>query len=63
MSERVRVKDKATGHKYSELASVVEANPDAYQVLKQDAEVNGEVVPPEFAETSEPAKTTSKENS
>lgn len=65
---RVRVKDVGTGHKYSELVSVVESNPDAYQVLKDAAVDNvGRLLPPEHA-TDSPAPsgqkaTTPKENS
>ena len=52
---RVLVKDKGTGHKYAELVSVVESNPDAYQVLKSDpVDAAGRLVAPEFA-TDSPA--------
>jgi hypothetical protein len=37
MPEYVRVKDKSTGHHYTVMAQEVEANPDAYTVLKQPA--------------------------
>lgn len=37
MSEFVRAKVKDTGHKVSLRKSVVDANPDAYTVLKEDA--------------------------
>lgn len=48
----IRVKDKTTGHKLSVVASVAEADPDAYQVLKQDAvDHNGQPLPPEFADS------------
>lgn len=51
----VRVKDKSTGHKYTELVHVVDGNPDAYQVLKQDAvDAAGRRLDPEFA-TDSPA--------
>ncbi len=53
MPEYVRVKDKDTGHKLSVPASEVENNPDAYQVLKQDAvDTSGLPLPPEHATTS-----------
>lgn len=64
--EVVRVKDKDTGHKYTELASVVAGNPDAYQVLKQDAvDAAGRLIAPEFNESPAPSgqkATTQKEN-
>jgi hypothetical protein len=65
--EVVRVRDKSTGHKYTELLHVVEGAPDAYQVLKQDAvDAAGRPLAPEFA-TDSPAPsgqkaTTKKEN-
>lgn len=64
MPEYVRVKDKDTGHKYSALKSTVDANPDAYLVLKQDAvDVAGDPLPVEYADSSESSKPASKENS
>ncbi len=51
--EYVRVKDKDTGHHYSELKQVVENNPDAYTILKQDAtNLNGDPLPAEIPDTS-----------
>lgn len=35
MPEYVMIKDKSTGAHYPEIKSVVDANPDAYQVLKE----------------------------
>jgi hypothetical protein len=64
----VRVKDKDTGHKYTELVFVVEGNPDAYQVLKGDAvDAAGRLIEPEYATSSpapsgQKATTTEKEN-
>lgn len=53
MPEWVRVKDKSTNHKYSVVASVVDANPEAFQVLKQDAtDAGGDPLPPEYASKS-----------
>lgn len=49
----VRVKDKVSGHKLSVVESVALADPDAYQVLKQDAVDHvGQPLPPEFADSS-----------
>jgi hypothetical protein len=62
----VRVKDKISGHKYSVVDSVAAADPDAYQVLKQDAVDHvGQPLPPEFADASpqSSASTSQKENS
>lgn len=58
MPEYVRVKDKDTGHHYTVLAAEAEANPDAYQVLKQPAvNENGDPLPGEVPEsTSSTAK-------
>lgn len=51
MPEWVRVKDKSTNHKYSVVASVVDADPEAFQVLKQPAtDVAGDPLPPEYAD-------------
>lgn len=56
--EYVRVKDKSTGHKFSVIASAVD--PDAYQVLKQDAVDHvGDPLPPEFNESLSSKSTTS----
>lgn len=56
---RVKVKD-ATGHHITVLRSVAEANPDAYQVLKQPAvNENGDPLPGEIPES---ASTTKKES-
>ena len=53
MPEYVRVKDKSTGHHYTVLAAQAEANPDAFQVLKQPAtNANGDPLPGEIPETS-----------
>ena len=66
--EVVRVKDVSTGHKYTELAHVVAGNPDAYQVLKQDAvDAAGRRVDTEFntdspAPSGQKATTTNKES-
>jgi hypothetical protein len=50
MPDYVRVKDKSTGHRFTVLAAEAENNPDAYQVLKQDAvNVNGDPLEPEYA--------------
>lgn len=49
----VRVKDKDTGHHYSVLRQEAENNPDAYQVLKQDAvDLNGNPLPGEIPDSS-----------
>lgn len=51
MAEWLRVKDRDTGHKFSIQKSVVDADPDVFQVLKQDAlDHNGEPLPPEYAD-------------
>ena len=48
MPKYVRVRDKSTGHHYTVLAAQAEANPDAYQVLKQPAtNRNGDPLPGE----------------
>lgn len=53
MPEYVRVKDKSTGHHYTVLAQEAEANPDAYQVLKQPAvNENGDPLPGEIPDTT-----------
>lgn len=64
MPEYLRVTVKDTKHKLSLLKSVVEANPDAYTVLKQDAtDVGGEPLPAEHHTDNGPtATTTSKES-
>lgn len=60
--EVVRVKDKDTGHKYTELVSVVDGAPDAYQILKQDAvDAAGRPLDPEF-NTESPASSGQKAN-
>jgi hypothetical protein len=47
----VRVRDKSNGHHYTVLAQEVEASPDAYEVLKQDAvNANGDPLPGEIPE-------------
>lgn len=63
MPDYVRVKDKDTGAHYTVLAQEAEANPDAYQVLKQPA-VNelGDPLPGESPEnTGQSAATPKKE--
>jgi hypothetical protein len=64
MPEYLRVTVKDTKHKLSLLKSVVDANPDAYNVLKQDAvDVAGEPLPPEHhTDNGQTATTTSKES-
>lgn len=53
MSEYVRVKVKDTGHRLSLRKSTVDANPDAFQVLKQDAVDHvGDPLPAEHATES-----------
>lgn len=57
MPEYVRVKDKATGHKFSVIKGAFD--PDAQTELKQDAVgIDGNPLPPEYADTS---GTTTKE--
>lgn len=64
-AEWVRVKDKSTGHKLSVVASVAETDPDAYQILKQDAVDHvGQPLPPEFNDgTQSSASTTTNKES
>lgn len=61
----VRVKDKSTGHHYTVLARVAENDPDAFQVLKQDAvDANGDPLPGEIpSETVGQSAATPKEKS
>lgn len=65
MPDYLRVKDKDTGAHYTVLAAEVDANPDAYQVLKQDAvDHNGDPLPGETpASTGQSATTTEKKGS
>lgn len=64
MPEWVRVKDKSTGHHYSVLSTEAENNPDAYQVLKQDAvDHNGDPLPGEVPESSGQTATNQKKES
>lgn len=64
MPDFVRVRDKSTGHHYSVMASEAESNPDAYQVLKQDAvDTNGDPLPGEVPESSGQSATTTKKES
>jgi hypothetical protein len=45
----VRVKDKTSGYHLTLVRSAAEADPDAYQILKQDAvDHNDQPLPPEF---------------
>lgn len=64
MPSFVRVKDKSTGHHYTVLAQEVEANPDAYLVLKQPAvDHNGDPLPGEIpSESNGQSATQKKEN-
>lgn len=63
----VRVKDKTSGHKFSIVRSAAEADPDAYQILKQDAvDHNGWPLAPEYGDSpasSGQKATDNKENS
>lgn len=63
MPDYVRVKDKSTGHHFTVLAQEADANPDAYQVLKQPAvNENGDPLPGEIpSESTGQSATTSKE--
>jgi hypothetical protein len=55
-TDLIRVKVKDTGHKFTTRQSVVDADPDTYQVLKQDAvDHNGAVLPPEYPGESSPS--------
>lgn len=70
MPDYKRVLDKDTGHEYSELASVVDSNPDAYKVLDDDKnhpvyDHNGDPAAPVFADPKKSGQkaTTPKENS
>ena len=65
--EYERVKDRTSGHKFSIVKSAAEADPDAYQILKQDAvDHNGQPLPPEYGDSPAPsgqkATDTAKEN-
>lgn len=63
MPDYVRVKDKDTGAHYTVLDSEVQANPDAYQVLKQDAvDHNGDPLPGEIPAPTGQTATTKKES-
>jgi hypothetical protein len=45
----VRVKDKTSGYHLTLVRSAAEADPDAYQILKQDAVDHNDLpLPPEF---------------
>ena len=49
MPDYVLVRDVSTNHKYPEIRSIVEANPDAYEVLDDDAtDPSGNPVPAVF---------------
>lgn len=51
----VRVKAKDSGHKFSMIRSAAEADPDAFQILKQDAvDHNDQPLPPEFPDSPAP---------
>lgn len=69
MPDYVRVRDKDTGHEYSEIASVVEANPDAYTVFSENSkdhpalDHNGDPAAPVFAKESGQKAPTQKESS
>ena len=72
MPDYKRVLDKDTGHEYSELASVVDTNPDAYEVFDADDkdhpvyDHNGVPADPIFADPKKKSgqkATTPKENS
>lgn len=64
----VRIKDRSTGYMYSIVQSAYEADPEQYQLLKQDAvDHNGAPLAPEFPEdpasSGQKATNTTKENS
>lgn len=70
MPDFVRVRDKSTGHEYTEIKSVVEANSEAYDVFSPNSkdhpalDHNGDPVPPVFASDKSGQKAnTTKENS
>lgn len=49
MPEYARVKDKTSGAKFTVVRSAAEADPDAYQILKEDAVDHNDLpLPPEF---------------
>lgn len=49
MPDYVRVKDKSTGYHLTLVRSAAEADPDAYQILKQDAvDHNDQPLAPDF---------------
>lgn len=65
MPDFVRVKDKTSGHRFTIVRSAAEADPDAYQILKQDAvDHNDQPLPPEYespAPSGQKATDTAKE--
>ncbi len=62
MPDYRRVKDKDTGAHYTVLAAEVDANPDAYTVLKQDAvDHNGDPLPGEVPGSTGQSAATTKE--
>lgn len=59
MPDLVRVKDKSTGHEFSAPQEAVEANPEAYTVLKKDAtDRAGRPLPPVHKAESKAVDTT-----